>query len=97
MNIPPDYPRHTTAEAAAILGLPQEKVRKAAERRGLGTLKTARLRLLSDNDLEQLRSTMREGPGNPEFGTAMMAKKAVAARKKAAKARKAAAKRSKPA
>ncbi len=58
---------HTTAEVAMLLGSSRRTVTRVA--RNLGLAKIASVYLFSKADVEKLKSTIRSGPGNPNFGT----------------------------
>lgn len=54
---------YTTAEIAALLDRNERTVRMHATRYNLGTLRTPRLRLFTEKDLEVLREIVERGPG----------------------------------
>lgn len=73
----------STAAAAKILGVAPSTVTRACVKHGIGTLISPRLRALTPEDVEQLRSLVSNQKGNPNFGQPGAAEKGSAARWKA--------------
>jgi hypothetical protein len=58
-------PRHTVAQVAGQLKRPVQTIRNLVSEHNLGRLINPRMRLLSDADIEILKTVLHDGPGRP--------------------------------
>lgn len=71
---------YTTSAAAAAIGRSARTVRRACQR--LDLQRVGRVYLIRESDLPALREATHESAGNPQFGTAALSARGVAARRK---------------
>ena len=76
----------SSVDAARLLGVSTATISRACTKHGIGTLMNPRMRVLSPEEVEQLRGIVRTQPGNPQFGSKEMAAKGVKARARPKKA-----------
>lgn len=60
-------PLHSTKQVAALLGCNRSTVTRAAQKLGLGQM-IGKSMAYTKGEVDQIRKTIRQGPGNPNFG-----------------------------